>query len=199
MKPQFHFDAATHTYTLDGVRVPSVTQIIQSLLPLPPIDPWYLERGRATHLACELLDRGTLDWSSVDSEIEPRVRAWEKFRQDWPAEILANELPLASEKYQFAGTLDRMLISDRVAPTLIDLKNSFSPQYYLQLAGYSILWRENRPVKPYNAGAVELRDDGTYRCHWMTRYELQTAEQQFLALLTVYGFATKHNLLKGKS
>jgi len=69
----FTFDAATHTYTAGGVRVPSVTQVLK-LLPLGPdfsrVDPDVLERkrqlGNLVHDACAILDEGDdLDWGAL--------------------------------------------------------------------------------------------------------------------------------------
>ena len=71
------FDAETHTYTRNGVKLPSVTQVLKAVLPSPyAIGEWYLTRGTATHYACELIDQGKLDWASVDEEILPRVKAY---------------------------------------------------------------------------------------------------------------------------
>lgn len=191
------FDESSHTYTLDGKRLPSVTQIIQSLLPMPQVDPWYLERGTATHKACELLDRGTLNFFSVDPAIENRVKAWIKFRRDWPAEIIANEKRLASAKHQFAGTVDRVFEHAGRA-VIADLKNSVTPQVRLQLAAYSLLFTENVGGKACSAVAVELLESGEYRCHWIEERELRRLERQFLALLSVYSFAEQHKILREK-
>lgn len=195
---QLLFDAETHKYTLDGVQLPSVTQIIKAIL--PPVfegaTEWHMQRGTATHYACELLDHGVLDWSSVDPEIEPRVRAWQKFRREYPATIKANEMRMASTRYQFAGTVDRILDSEADDTVVCDLKNSVAPQVFLQLAFYSLLFAENAKEKPHAAVAVELQDDGSYRTHWLNNRELRRAEQQALALLTTYNFAQQHNLLR---
>lgn len=194
MKPEFDFDAATHTYWLDGRRLPSVTQMIQALLPMPPVDDYYLQRGSATHHGCHLFDQGRLDWSTVDPEIEPRIRAWEKFRREFPCTIKANEERFAHPRLSYAGTIDRMLDADDLI--VCDLKNSVSPHVELQLAFYSMLWLENRKEKVQSAVAVELLEDGNYRCHWLDRFELKRAEQEATALLTVYNFASRNKLLR---
>lgn len=199
----FRFDAETHTYTLGGRRLPSATQVIQALLPMPPVDEWYLQRGTATHHGCRLLDDGRLDWSTVDAEIEPRIRAWQKFRREWPAKLVANEQPLVHARLGYAGTVDRVFrdpggLNPGGLLTICDLKNSVSPQVYLQMAAYSLLWAANDGGTCQQAVAVELTEDATYRCHWMSRAELRRAEQQWLALLTVYGFAETHNLLRNR-
>lgn len=194
----FEINRREHTYRIDGRRVPSVTEIINSVLPYdygPGIGEWHMARGTATHHGCQLLDEGRLDWNSVDPEIKPRIRAWEKFRRDWPAEMVACEQPLAHAKCGYAGTLDRLF--ERAGEQVIcDLKNSVSPQVRLQLAGYSLAWTANGGRVIGKAVAVELSKNGGYKCHWMSKQELRRAEQQWLALLTVYGFMAEHNLLR---
>lgn len=193
----FEFDEATHTYRLNGSVLPSVTQIINAILPVYQASDWHLQRGTATHHACFLLDCGVLDWSSVDPEIEPRVKAWEKFRRDFGGKIMANEQRLASKKMRFAGTLDRLVLKGNDL-IVADLKNSVSPQVKLQLALYSILWKENTGQAITKAVAVELREDGSYVCHWQDKRELRQAEQTAISLLSVFGFAKSNGLVREK-
>lgn len=184
----------SHTYKLDGRAVPSVTQAIQAILPMRPMDDYYLQRGTAVHRACELYDRGTLDEASVDPEIAPRLEAWKKFRSDFGGEIAMNERRLASKKYQFAGTVDRVFAKGGKL-ILVDLKNGWYKQSILQIGGYGLLLAEDGRT-PHRAGIVELLECGAYHCRWMERADLRRAEQQFLALLSVFGFAAENKLLK---
>lgn len=195
MTSRLEFDEESHRYTLDGKVLPSVTKIINNVLPTFQASQWHMDRGKRTHAACEWLDNGCDP--EIDPEIYPRVNAWRKFRADYGGKIVANELRLASKLLRFAGTIDRVISTGKNL-IIADLKNSVSPQVRLQLAGYSLLWKENNENSPKSAVAVELLDTGNYKCLWMDRHELRRAEQQFLALLSVYGFAETHNLLKGK-
>lgn len=194
------FDEATHTYMLDGVRLPSVTGIIGKILPYDfNASEWHMQRGTATHRACELLDNASLDWLTVDPEILPRVQAWEAFRRDTPQlKLVTCEERLAHDGLMFAGTVDR-IFSDGKTLTVCDLKNSVSPQVKIQLAFYSLLWAHNKHHQPLEAVAVELTEDGAYRCHWMTNRELRIAERQALAVLSVYNFAVENGLLEKRS
>ena len=195
--PTLEFDAEAHKYTLGGTALPSVTQIIQAVLPVWEASDWYLQRGAATHHGCRLLDEGRLDWTSVDPEIEPRIRAWQKFRIHFPADMIACEKALAHPKYRYAGTLDRILERKRTM-IVADLKNSISAQVRLQLAAYSLLWTAESGETVHQGVAVELLASGDYRCLWMDKFELRPAEQQWLALLTTFNFAQEHNLLRDK-
>lgn len=193
------FDEEKHEYRLRGKVLPSVTQIIKAILP-PQYEfagEWHMQRGAATHKACELFDQGVLDWASVDPEIEPRVKAWQRFRSDWPAEIVANETRLAHEGLRYAGTIDRMF-RHQGKLVLADIKNSVAQQVRLQLGLYSLAWTATKLTKVDRAVAVELLENGSYKCHWFLPSELRQAERQGVALKAVYDFAEQHGLLKGK-
>ena len=193
----FTFDADAHVYRLNGAALPSVTSVIRAVVPSWEVGDYFLQRGRATHYGCHLLDAGTLDHDTVAEEIRPRIAAWAKFRADFPAEIVASEMPYAHKMFRYAGTLDRLLKDQHGDLLVADLKNSISPHVIPQLGAYSLLWTANHPTqKLRKAVAVELRDNGTYACQWLTAPELRRAEQTFLAMLTVYGFIQQHNLLK---
>ena len=187
------FDEALHEYRIDGVVVPSVTAVLHAVLPGWQADQWYLERGRAMHHGCRLLDEGRLDWATVSPEIVGRVKAWEKFRREYNTPILAREQPLYSSLYRFAGTVDAVFAEGVSEHLIVDLKSSYSPSAIVQVAAYSMLW----DLKGTSAGRiVELRDDETYRCHCIDRPEMRGAKQTFLACLSVYSFMAKHNLLR---
>lgn len=81
------FDELTHTYTLEGVRLPSVTQILQraglidfSKIP-GPILLAARDRGAAVHRAIHYLNEGDLDpdFEHEFPEYWPYVAAWINF------------------------------------------------------------------------------------------------------------------------
>jgi hypothetical protein len=191
------FDHETHTYKIDGAVVPSVTQVIGAVMPGWCASGWHMGRGAAVHHGCRLLDQGRLDWSSVDPEIEPRIKAWQQFRKDSPMDIEMNETPMSSLAYRYAGTVDRVFTRN-VGPLVLDLKSTVEPQVIPQLGAYSLLYTERTKKAATGAAAVELRDDGTYSAFWLTKFELHRAAQTFLGCLTVYNFMQAHNL-KGNS
>lgn len=190
---KLEFDEPSHTYKIGGFSVPGVTSVIGSVLPGWKASEWHLQRGKATHLACHFLDAGKLVWESVDPEILPRVQAWQKFRADFPATVVASETPLGHRLLQYAGTLDRIFDYGGEL-VLCDIKNSVSPMVRLQLAFYSMAWKANRRTTISRAVAVELRDDATYRCLWIEKKQLRQHEQEAMALLTVYNFAKTYGL-----
>ena len=189
------FDESSHRYTLDGKVIPSVTQIIGDVFPGWQADEWYMAKGSAMHHGCRLIDEGRLDWTSVAPEIVGRLRAWERFRADYPAQVIAAELPLAHPLYRFAGTLDRVFLDKSSKLIIADIKSTIVPQVKVQLAAYKLLrddcYKQSIPIT--SGAAVELRDNGTYSAMWLTRKELELSARTFLAALTVYNWKKKEN------
>lgn len=192
------FDADSHIYTINGRRVPSVTQIIRATLPAWEAHPWYMQRGTALHHGCHLFDEGTLDWSSVDDEIRTRIMAWDKFRRESGLAIVDSENPLYHAGLQFAGTPDRIACDEDTGTLIIiDIKSTYSAHVIPQLGGYAMLARQ-ADLPCDEAICVELMDDGKYKTYGLDRFALRRAQQTFAACLTLYGFMQQNGLkLKG--
>lgn len=185
---RFHFDEASHVYTLDGVVLPSVTTIIRPLVDFAGIPADVLAaaaaRGRAVHKACELDDMDDLDESSVAPELLGYVEAWRAFRRQMIVEILDVERPLYHGVFRFAGTRDvRAKLRDG-SIWIIDRKTSASAERWhgVQLAGYALLDDANSGQHD-RLGAVMLRADGTYK---LEPYGASADMRCFMSLLNVY-------------
>jgi hypothetical protein len=190
------FDETTHTYKIGEHIVPSVTQVIRTVFPHWEVDQWYLDRGTQVHTACELYDLGTLNWATVDPRILGRVRAWELFRRQYPGKVTAIEVPLGHDGHLYAGKLDRVFAVDEY-DVLVDIKNSISPHVFVQLGGYSLMWkRQANPLRKCKGLAVELREDGHYHCQGITERELIQAEKTFVASLTIHNFMKDNGMAK---
>jgi len=151
------FDPATHTYTVDGLQVPSVTQIVglwrdsitgSSFQP----DPWYAQRGTIVHQCIALATLGKLQRSTVAKEAEGFFEAWQKWRKGRCLKNAQVEKVVVGHGY--AGTLD--LIHARV---LYDYKTG-KPHWThaLQLGAY----RRCIPGLKSNI-CVYLNEDGTFK------------------------------------
>ena len=135
------FNPQTHTYTENGRRLLSVTEILRrgGLAPLPPVADleWYADRGSKIHRATALLDQGVLDWSSVDPRIKGYVRAWAAFRDETGFRPKAIERPIRHKDLGYAGTPDRVGLLNRL-PAVIDIKTGAIPPWTeYQLAAYT--------------------------------------------------------------
>lgn len=178
------FDEATHTYSIDGVAVPSVTEICSILT----ADKYgegsgavegARARGTAVHELCEAYDYGTLD--EVPGELAGYVQAWAEFCRDYQPTWLYIEHPVWSRKYGIAGTCDRVGIINGTT-CIVDIKTTSSMDRQSKLAllaqlyGYHMLLFDNGITTNISkAMGVQLKRDGTYTAHIVknieTKYE----------------------------
>ena len=140
---KFSFDEESHTYYLDKVKIPSVSEIIAPLSDYSGISPAVLENacnyGKAVHKTIELYIKGTLDEDNLSEPLKRTLIEYQKMAQGFNmrgCEIIDCETMLYDEKLRFAGTLD--IITDKA---IIDIKTrKYNPTTDdLQLAGYEIL------------------------------------------------------------
>ena len=158
------FDEALHQYTVGGIVVPSVTQLLQPLRDFSGIPPAVLERKRAigvaVHKATELDDEGTLDENTVHPIVQPYLKAYRKWRAEMNVFVLASERRVYHPTLRYAGTLD-LEVQIRGRKWIVDKKTAQSahPSWALQTAAY----REPLPNKAeLLCASLILSDDGTY-------------------------------------
>ena len=184
------FDPATHEYRLDGRRVPSVSQILQSAGLIQPYtgDPFYGERGTAIHDACQKFNAEGDVWN-FDPVVVPFVDAWKRFRAD----VMFGQIIMAEERvyqsaYLFAGTPD-LVVKIGNDTVLMDIKSGGrQPWHSIQLAGYAVLVRGRcGSVKRW---AVYLAEDGSYKVEAFTD---RRDEGIFLAALSIVQWKEKNN------
>src|SRR3990167_2299028 len=177
-----------HEYRHDDVIIPSITQIIQEMGLIGDYqpDPWYLERGKLVHLACEYLDKWCLDWDSVDPEIKPRVEAYQKFKEDYKFVPRMIEQPVHSHRLNVACTPDREGYIEH-HPAVIEIKNGGRQKWHrLQLSiQYICIMEESEtiPVMAYRY-TLELKCDGAYK--FMRFKEDESDRKAAESLVTLY-------------
>ena len=188
----FSFVPETHEYFLGDRRLISVTEAMDAvgLTDFSRIKPDVLEharqRGTAVHTACHFLDEGDLDWATVSPEVEPYVRAWERFKKETGVELLGIEKPLFHATLGFAGTPDRV-VNLYPHKGIIDLK-TYAPDVVtgIQLAGYSYLeLGQQSPLDAPKRWGLWLKDDGKYQ---LTEFTDRGDEAVFLSCLTIAKF-----------
>jgi hypothetical protein len=190
----------THTYTLDGSKVNSVTQILDAsgLSDFSHVDPDVLKRagefGDAVHDMTVLDDLDDLDVYSLDLDLFPYLDAWRKFKKESGFQLLAMEHIVYSKKYLFAGRYDRRCvlrnINDKL--TLLDLKSGVHNKITvsgagIQTAGYSIAHDEGMKLKDQikQRVGVWLKETGEYKMEIFTNKSDYTI---FRAALTMANF-----------
>ena len=191
---KLEFDEAKHEYRLEGALLPSVTQVLKPLQDFSTIPEDILERsanfGTAVHLATTLWDQNDLDMDSLDPAIVPYLEAWKRFCDETKITFEAIEIQIVSEKYRYAGTLDRIGFLNKRA-TVIDIKTGVvNPTIGVQLAGYLVAWNETHVLKVTRRASVSLRKDGSYRLDfWDDKSDWAT----FLSLLQIHNWQLAHS------
>lgn len=173
---KINFDEEKHEYTFDGVKVPSVSEILAplSVERYSELNPWMVKmaaaRGTAIHEACELIDYD--EDPDEDPEIDGYLKAYTMFLMEHNVEwdMIENivsysrtedELPL------YAGTIDRFGWVDGER-TLVDIKTyaSMTSQAQLQASCQTALYADALDNSGWNVtkrAILHLRKDGTYR------------------------------------
>lgn len=166
-----HFDEATHTYSLDGKKLPSVTEICGLLNNWGDINPAILmqaaRRGTVVHEYCELVDYGVdEDGIECEPELAGYVIAYMRFLRDYKPLWEMVEQKVYSDQFGFAGTLDRFGTIDG-KPVLLDIKTSSSVNklqkiiWACQLSAYVLLLaKEDQDIRRWN---LVLKRDGKYQ------------------------------------
>lgn len=176
------FDETTHTYTLDGVELPSVTHIIRYLAvdKANSADPNMAliarERGSAVHEATVMYDYSGEIPDDFPAEYAPYLEAYVQFCRDYHHKWELIEHQMGNATLGFAGTLDRFgVIDDKWC--ILDIKTSYKvdiPSLSAQLAAYHDLLLNEQFEKLENANirhlGLQLMRTGKYRLY-ETDYE----------------------------
>lgn len=174
---EFLFEESTHTYTLDGVVIPSVTEICAPITSgkYPPVGvvQQAAARGTRVHELCALYDMDALP-GEIEAELVGYVKAWAAFCRDYKPVWKHIELPLYGSPgtgLPFAGTLDRIGEIDG-RTRVVDIKTTASldrPAKVAlceQITGYEWLADLNGIDVSFGAGmGVQLFATGNYRVH----------------------------------
>lgn len=149
---QIQFDEEKHEYSVDGVKVPSVSEI---LLPLSAdrykdlnqsILSFAAQRGTAVHEACEAIDYGLNP--QVWFGIEGYVKAYMDFIRDYSPkwemiEKVVGYVRVPGETPLYAGTIDRYGKIDG-KPCVVDIKtySSLTTDGFISASCQTALYRD---------------------------------------------------------
>jgi hypothetical protein len=192
---QVQFDAATHTYTLGGRKLPSVTQVLGPLEDYSMVPPDLLEaariRGQHVHEACDLFDRDELDWQSLDLQLVPFVEAWRNFLHESGAVVIASEVRVVHAQLGYAGSPDKVLSWGKriVVP---DLKaTAIVPRTVgAQTAAYAQAYQAMHGCRVPDRYCIHLKD-GKYTTH---PRRSPTDWTLFLSALNCHNFKEQHRV-----
>jgi hypothetical protein len=185
--PALQFDPVEHIYSLNGVAVPSVTQILSDVgivdySQIPDgIRVMALERGRQVHLITQFFDEN--DLGRFDPKLAGYLDAWKRFREEtgFVPELIEHQV--YNEVWDFAGTLDRTGVMAG-ARCLADIKTGIVPYWAaFQTAAYASCF--DKPAT-FRRMAVGLLPDGSYRIHEFRCADFSAHLRVFLSALTIY-------------
>lgn len=180
------FDEAAHRYELGGVRLPSVTEVLDPYTGLDYVNRDALEAARLlgthVHQAVHMHNTGTLE--HCPERIRPYLDGWIAFLEESGAVVLASELRLHSPTHRYAGTCDSILHwKDR--DCLVDVKSgSVVPRTVgPQTAAYVSAYNELHRARLKTRYCIHLTGDGRYKVHSLTK---ATDWSIFLSALNLY-------------
>ncbi len=190
------FDEPSHTYTLDGQRVPSVTQILGTVFPREweQVERWgdgeYVkERGRQVHKACAYIAKG-IEFD-CDERIQGRVNGCRLWFADMRPDVIEVETPICHPLLRYAGTPDLVAIVQGKT-VLVDYKACLSP-VALQLAAYwGCLTAAGSKID--EAYPLQLLDDGKYKVG--KTVNLKNAWRYWLNVLGTYRYMEENGMVK---
>jgi len=160
----FSFDQESHTYTLDGAILPSVTTLLKECGIISTA--FYTDAGATNgsrrHLVTELLDRGNLDWSTVADEDIPYLEAWIKAKEDLSIEIEEIEKPMHHSIYGYAGMVDRLCTIGE-ENWVVDIKTGAKAKWNeLQMILYGMMVSDFYGVGFPKMAIFNLKKNGRY-------------------------------------
>lgn len=187
------FDESSHTYTLNGKTLPSVTSILSLVSDYEGIPAEVLARkatlGHQVHAACQLEAERDLDESWLCEylpEVVPYLAGFRKFVADKAPKFLAIEQRLHHAQLHYAGTLD-LHLEMAGATWLIDIKTTveIKPVAGLQTAAYNAML----PTPAKHRGVLQLKADSNYK---LREFSSPTDWPTFVSLLNVHNWKAQN-------
>lgn len=196
MSDEFIYDNETHTYKLNGVVIPSVTQILKGagLVNLDFMDPEILRQkadlGKKVHTTTELYDTEDLFLDDLHPLLQQYLQQWAKFKLDYNFQITDIEAMLYHRVFRYAGRLDRVgtIETDKFfGKVVVDIKSGLAHHSHaIQLAGYSELYNQDKKVKDHirRRYCVYLSPES----YMVKEYNKPTDRNVFLSALTINNY-----------
>ena len=179
----------THIY---APNLPSVTQILTEAGIINPT--WYteesMERGTIVHLACEYLDQGDLDESTIDPSIIGYIESYKKFKAHLGYTPEWIEVPQKDPTGVYAGTPDRIIITR--PRSLDDLKTGpYQHWHRLQSAAYVNTLNDSFS---YERRGIYLQKDGSMaKVKVFLKSEYMSDLSAFLSCLNIINWKRRFN------
>jgi hypothetical protein len=194
------FNETTHTYTIGGRKLPSVTEIIKPLYGMfdfvdQELLDYKAEVGTAVHKAIELHIKNQLDIESVQSPVFEYFNQYLKWQaqSDWHSDL--SEVRISS-LLGYAGTLDIVARNIKTSQTaIIDIKCTAGLNKQavdLQTAAYAQGYSEQSKIPASTMRRFSLRL--TPEKYVFTEHNNPADFSVFLAFLKIKQYSTANNL-----
>jgi hypothetical protein len=151
---------ATHVYTFNGRRVPSVTQALSiGVNTFDFVDPDVLDRARRfgnhCHLMTELFDNGELNEDTLDPELALYLVQYKKFLRDSGFVVTETERIVHHTGAGYAGKFDKKGLWKRTT-WLLDLKSGGVP---VTVGPQTAAYQRAHPEPPRKRAVLQLMRD----------------------------------------
>ena len=132
------YNDSIHEYTLGGIHIPSVSELLKPVTGEFACAPMYAERGTAVHNLTELWDIGLYFPELADDELMTYMMAYEDFHDQHEVEVIQLEQIVFNRELMYAGRLDRIWLIDG-EKHLTDIKTGGKyKQHIFQLCAYQM-------------------------------------------------------------
>ena len=132
------FDEACHEYSIEGIHIPSVSELLRPVVADFDCPAKYLERGTAVHKLTELYDADLYFSELAGDDIAPYIIAYSQFLDEHQVEVIQTEQMVFNRELLYAGRLDRLWMIDGNLH-LTDIKTgSKYKQHLFQLVAYAM-------------------------------------------------------------
>lgn len=130
---RIRYEDSTHTYWIDGVRVPSITQALKVAMfdEFEFVSERLLKQRAAegTELARMIEDfaKGSFDVEKYNPALLEDFDLFAEWHLNARGKILESEKIVASKRWGFAGRLDLVYDLPGIGPAMIDIKRTHAP------------------------------------------------------------------------
>lgn len=179
----------------EGKRVPSVTTILRQIGWSQDALMWWawnegIEGRNYRETSGKAADVGTVVHAYIEADLKGEdfkldniqgltpeqyddcrtaIGAWHRWKEQTRLEPVSSEISLVSEELQFGGTMDCVMIQDRLS--ILDLKTSKSlyPNVLPQIAAYGKVYEEceKKTIEEYYVLRLGKEDAGFHFHSWM--------------------------------
>lgn len=186
MEIEILFDSYKHEYFVDGIKIPSVSEILKTTGIVD--DKFFNEKsasyGKFIHSMLEHYDNSELDEDYLKEKDFNILTQYKKFLSDFQIDIIEVEKKIFNKEYFYAGTYDRLAVSQKTGHMfLIDIKTgSVAKSHAIQLAAYAMCI--NFPVVRIGLYLTE----SSYK---VRKFEDEGDKHIFKSAITVHRYITK--------